>query len=563
MGLSATPPFRYVRYDGYFSAGDLSQIKVFSEREAFDACSRIIECRGVTYESSAPNGTITKLTTAYLKSSVHRAGGSPWSAWYKTAPVEPPGLLLSIGNDLKAALRSRSYTVEWLNVTRPNVTNLSFVPALSSGSALPLVQHLGDVTMRVRPAASSSAASRDWDFYASAWGPFSAEARPVPARAGEYAAHDITPLLEATDAPGGSKRASPLRVRRAYLKPADHGGSGAASLGIAFTLTNIASISIEVGAFGMSAPAAVSQDVHIGGSNGWVEWSRVHIAKSLAVDGQCVIATPLNPQSALENWRPIFEYGGGGFEWTVHSAAWAAEWERNVQWPFVYMGSQLNATGIWPKPRSPWPSWGDGGQTVRTNVTMETHWNEPTSLVLAPNESVTYGMRLSACPGGPRTRDAALAAMNQPVLKGVPGYTIAADMQDAALYVSSPSGVSVRKVEASSPDTLHVGALSKLQDGSYRIAVRGLLRGRSRLEVTLSDGSIAVAHYLVLPPLPVQISRVAMHWSEVAWLPRNSTDPFGRGASVLPWDREDKRHRFNDGRAVCWLALDPSAGSGC
>jgi hypothetical protein len=72
------------------------------------------------------------------------------------------------------------------------------------------------------------------------------------------------------------------------------------------------------------------------------------------------------------------------------------------------MAEQLNATGIWPEPRSPWPSWGDHGQTVRTNLSEKSHWNPATSKVLKPGESVTLGMRLSACGAGPRTRDAAL-----------------------------------------------------------------------------------------------------------------------------------------------------------
>ena len=54
-----------------------------------------------------------------------------------------------------------------------------------------------------------------------------------------------------------------------------------------------------------------------------------------------MIATPLSPASALENWRPLLEYGAGGFEWAVHTKAWAAEWEANTQWPFLYMGAQL------------------------------------------------------------------------------------------------------------------------------------------------------------------------------------------------------------------------------
>ena len=99
---------------------------------------------------------------------------------------------------------------------------------------------------------------------------------------------------------------------------------------------------------------------------------------------------------------PRAQFGGGGWEWSVHTSAWAAEWERNTQWPFLYMAEELNATGIWPSPRSPWPSWGDGGATVRTNVTRDTHWNEPTSAVLAPGQTVSYGLKISACAAGPR-----------------------------------------------------------------------------------------------------------------------------------------------------------------
>ena len=146
------------------------------------------------------------------------------------------------------------------------------------------------------------------------------------------------------------------------------------------------------------------------------------------MDQQCIVATPLNAASRLENWRPIFEFGGGGYEWAVHTRAWADEWERNVQWPYLYMSGPLNATGLFPAPRSPWPGWGDGGATVRTNVTATTHWNKPTSKTLAPGDSVTYGLRVSVCDGGPRTRDAALAAAGEPVLVGVPGYTLSPDM---------------------------------------------------------------------------------------------------------------------------------------
>ena len=116
-----------------------------------------------------------------------------------------------------------------------------------------------------------------------------------------------------------------------------------------------------------------------------------------------------------------------------------AEWEQNRQWPYLYMSGPLNATGLFPAPRSPWPGWGDGGATVRTNVTATTHWNKPTSKILAPGDSVTYGLRVSVCDGGPRTRDAALAAAGEPVLVGVPGYTLSSDMEVSSIACAWPA----------------------------------------------------------------------------------------------------------------------------
>jgi hypothetical protein len=63
-----------------------------------------------------------------------------------------------------------------------------------------------------------------------------------------------------------------------------------------------------------------------------------------------------------------------------------------------------------------------------------------------------------------------------------------------------------------------------------------------RLSLRFSDGSELAVHYHVLPPLPQQIAALGRHWAEEAWLPRDYPDPFGRSASVMPWDREDGRH---------------------
>lgn len=84
----------------------------------------------------------------------------------------------------------------------------------------------------------------------------------------------------------------------------------------------------------------------------------------------------------------LFLGAPGGWEWATLTKAWAEDWEQNKQWPYLWMAEQLNKTGLWPQPKSPWPSWADGGATVVTNVSAATHWMPPTSITLQPGEAV-------------------------------------------------------------------------------------------------------------------------------------------------------------------------------
>ena len=245
-------PFSYTMAAGFLETGnDIKQLQVTSLQQALDACSLLIMCRGFTYQGGV-NGTITRSTKVFLKSGGGRGGGAPWYSWYKSAPVDPPAAIFtSPDNTLTFALRTDTATVQWLNLTRgdPRSDSFSFVPALSPGSALPPVQHLGDITIRTRSAPNSS-----WDFFASAWGPFSATAKASPLRKNELAAHDISPLLAAS-----STDTLPVSIRRSYAVDAKPGVT------VAFEITNSGKKPVEIGGLGMSAPASVSQDVHIGG----------------------------------------------------------------------------------------------------------------------------------------------------------------------------------------------------------------------------------------------------------------------------------------------------------
>lgn len=67
-------------------------------------------------------------------------------------------------------------------------------------------------------------------------------------------------------------------------------------------------------------------------------------------------------------------------------------------------------------------------------------------------------------------------------------------------------------------------------------------RGRVTVTVSYSDGTSSAVHYYVLPPFEHQAAAVSSHYVNDAWLPREFVDPFGRSASMMPWDRETKTH---------------------
>jgi hypothetical protein len=96
--------------------------------------------------------------------------------------------------------------------------NYSFLPSLDTRSALPLTHNLGDITLRVRkaatpatPSSSSDSTPNDstaagaagdaegWAFFSSTWGPFSAVAKPVASEDPHTViAHDITAVVATT-----------------------------------------------------------------------------------------------------------------------------------------------------------------------------------------------------------------------------------------------------------------------------------------------------------------------------------------------------------------------------
>ena len=62
----------------------------------------------------------------------------------------------------------------------------------------------------------------------------------------------------------------------------------------------------------------------------------------VVVDEQTMLATAHGAGSGLEAWRPLLEgCSNDNWEWTVHSKAWAAEWQHNQQFPYLTMAASL------------------------------------------------------------------------------------------------------------------------------------------------------------------------------------------------------------------------------
>jgi len=200
-------------------------------------------------------------------------------------------------------------------------------------------------------------------------------------------------------------------------------------------------------------------------------------------------------------------------------------------------------------------------------------WNIPTSFKLLPGETRGFALRLQVARGGPRTSSETLRASGSPILQGVPGFVLGADMKSATLHVTPSVGVTTLGVQAiwSQGDAKLTFSREKQlrAAGVDTFTVIASGRGRVTAAIALSDGTNATAHYFVVPSFRGQVSAFGSHLADTAWLPRGFPDPFGRSASVMPWDRSfdcgsDKipcGHVLNDARAYN-VGLSDDAGGG-
>ena len=387
--------------------------------------------------------------------------------------------------------------------------------------------HLGDVTIRVRPAGSGggytthSTVSRNAPLATAGPGAmqFSTDGRNVT--------FDATPCLKPP--------VPSLRLKRTVSVDGDEAV-------ISLTLVNEQKVALEVGGLGLSMPMnqmftgrslpVVARkcsftEVYLGGDAGYVQVTRT------TGEGPVLLVLPhgeTQPSSdggggghGFEGWRPLKWEDRANYDWmhemlyevVLHSKAYAQNEWRNAQ-----------------------------------------PWAPASSRVIPAGGRATYGVRLRLARDVESVSPSLLAA-GLPVATPLPAATLHLDMNDARLQVLMPIhhlllvGMSAEPAGcadvfmAGQPQPIPDVQVAELGEGVYVATVRVLPRATGRCRVDLKykrkaggPEFVQYVHYQVLEPAARLLQRHGDFASTVGWLPANSSDPWSRGPSFLGSDAE-------------------------
>lgn len=367
--------------------------------------------------------------------------------------------------------------------------------------------HLGDLTLRLRTGGSGG-----WRHVSTAAARKPVE--PLPASPPALAAADLAATLPPE---------LPLRIRRYWELDDGH-------LALRFELHNTTDQPVEIGALGIplifnnilhgrslvEAHATSSfYDPYAGLDAGYVQVTR------LSGHGPALVVVPYD-RTPLEGYRPLlsdptrrgitFE---GFYEWMAHTRAYADD------------------------------EWSDADP-----------WNTPTSAILAPGETRSYGVRFLLA-GAIRDIEPTLLAAGRPVAIGVPGYVLPMDL-DARLFLRHVAGVASIEVEPAGAVT--IAAAGTTASGWAAYELRGRRWGRARVTVTYDDDTRQTIHYKVIEPAAQVVDDLGRFLMTEQWFD-DPDDPFGRSPSVISYDYEERRQVTEDNRA--WIAgLGDEGGSG-
>jgi Family of unknown function (DUF5695) len=165
---------------------------------------------------------------------------------------------------------------------------------------------------------------------------------------------------------------------------------------------------------------------------------------------------------------------------------------------------------------------------TETNWKAEKQWNEPTSKLLAPGESVTYGLRFVLSPSLSEIENT-LIAHGHPVAVGLPGYVLPKN-ETSQLFIHSEK--KIIDVKMSPEGAIQLNPLSKVKHGWKAYKIQGIIKGPSRLTLYYEDGEKLSIHYFTIPSQKESVQKLAKFHEEKQWF-EETNDPFGRTYSYI------------------------------
>ena len=359
--------------------------------------------------------------------------------------------------------------------------------------------HLGDINLGVR-----TVGDNNWSYYSTA--KKRADVQAVPSQnKGVLAAADLANTLPSD---------IPVQIIRYWQKD---GGN----LVLRFEIKNKSDKAVEIGALGIplvfnnnfngkSLDQAHEENVffdpYIGKDAGYLQ-----IVK-LNGHGKALLVVPYG-KTPFENYRPLLDdptrigYTFEGLhEWMAHSKSYSqTEWKGIEQ------------------------------------------WNTPTSTLLQPGETKSYGLEFLLA-DSLRAIENALAKANRPVAVGIPGYVVPMDV-NAKLFLQYKKAV--KKIKVEPKGAIEWQTLKSATSAWKSYEINGKKWGRARLTIDYEDGLSQTINYKIIHPEKKMIESYGNFLTTEQWYD-DTTDVFNRAPSVITYDNELKQQVLQDARV--WVA---------
>ena len=321
--------------------------------------------------------------------------------------------------------------------------------------------------------------------------------------------------------------ASTFQIKRSWERNNVGGKDGFV---LKFTVKNISNRSIEIGGLGFplifnnilhgqSLEQAHHEnsfsDPYMGMHAGYLQVCR------LDGKGRVLLVLPYG-NTPFQNYRPLLEDPTprgldfeGFYEWNVFSKSYA--------------------------------------QTIWNGVEQ---WNNPTSIILTPNEEKEWGLRFVLA-DSIKAIETKLIVEKRPVAMGIPGYVLPMDV-NGSLFLHTVG--KIKSIDIFPKDSLSIVYGGHKSNGWIFYKVKGQQFGRSRITIQYANGDLQTIHYKIIYPESTTIDNYGHFLNTKQWFEKD--DPyFHRSPGYITYDNELHKQVVQDGRV--WIAgMSDEGGAG-